>query len=810
MESARRERSRAEAEALQYYARLLTPQQIAALKIPLPPKRGKMPRLRGLTPGAQIATRNQFWESELAALIRWGDSLTGTQRSALRAAAKAVEEQAVKETPAFDREALPDPTKGYSWRSDATEAGFSAQELERLERDKLLIEDVQLKQSFQAYTGAGPFFITSDSLLNGFHVLFEDSFRELEYRRVSQLRTALERMLKDAGASAASSTLPGMKVAWRQAQLAAGPAMVLLGSSPELFDLDVRAEIERQVALVRTADGNALPEWLGPPSPRFLAIDYRRFRPTGFYADGYYLRDYFRAVRWLQVVPFRLDRDSESLALLLLARASVEDSNSWARRQPLQMYSRWLGRTEERNLVRAGRVFTSTYPRPELTAAMVESWRSDITARGDSEDDYPVNEDVRLPPAGVPNAEPIQYHILGTLEFPEAQLFQKLADAGEGVSGLTLAAFLGSDLGRRNLSVGALTVVNAERKMSVAPRRREADLYAGYLQVLASLFTPPEPDAPEFMRNDAWAAKSCQAALASWAQMRHTFSLQAKESANYLGMISVPPGFIEPNPQFLHHFARLCGWSEEQFADDGAFQPCGLREAEEIRTEASWIEEVTRKNAGVPGYDFLRDLGPLSRDLDYFRKCEAHGVISGELRGAALQEFNAKVVAEMRAEADDIASGRTAPKSGSSQLQQRWRELERMAYQLEAMVQKQLRRRPWTDDESAVLRAYGETLASIMGYDGNSWLNPRDDAPRWAEVHRDPRVGRVLAESVGRPRKLYVLYPWNGGEILCRGSVMSYYEYWESGPKTDEEWKTKLDSPEAPPVPVWIEAIMAR
>ena len=95
-------------------------------------------------------------------------------------------------------------------------------------------------------------------------------------------------------------------------------------------------------------------------------------------------------------------------------------------------------------------------------------------------------------------------------------------------------------------------------------------------------------------------------------------------------------------------------------------------------------------------------------------------------------------------------------------------------------------------------------ISAIRGYRRGM---TRRDGPRSTGT---PKSGRSLSECVGRPRRLYVLYPWNGGEILCRGSVMSYYEYWESGPLTDEEWKAKLDSKDAPAQPAWIEPIMAR
>lgn len=628
-----------------------------------------------------------------------------------------------------------------------------------------------------------------------------------------KLRECLERILQNGRLIVRTSTAPeaSTAAAWRQAQLALGPAMRLLGSPADLFDVECREEIERQVAHIRAAERVELPPWLGPASRTLLAIDYGRFRPTGFYANGYYLSDYFRAVRWLQVVPFRADRDPELLGILLLGRAAAENDDSEIRRM-LEAYSRWLGVEDERDLISAANWIRRHGSASALTTTTLDVMRGGLLSSADSDERYPINEAIRLPPKGARTLEEIQFHVLRTYRLPETELFQRLADAGEEPSGLDVAALLGSGLARRLVSANgnSASILGRAPLFPEKPRRDETDLYSEYLQVLTTLFGPPEPDAPEFMRNAVWAAKSCQTALAGWAQMRHTFSLQAKMSENYLGMILVPPGFVEPNSQFFQRFAQLCARVQDQLDEDGAFNPSGLREAEGLRDDASWIEEISRKNPEISGSDFMYELGLSARSWRYVTECEKHGVELFKLSSAELQEFNRKIVADLRAQADDLATGKSRPASGSSPLRERWQRLERTARQLEAMAQKQLRRRPWTPEEDKFIKEYGESLAFVMGYDGNSWLSPKDDAPRWVEIHRDPNVGKSLAVGVGRPRKLYVLYPWNGGEILCRGSVMSYYEYWEPGHLTDEEWKAKLDSKGAPSMPSWIAPIVAR
>lgn len=113
--------------------------------------------------------------------------------------------------------------------------------------------------------------------------------------------------------------------------------------------------------------------------------------------------------------------------------------------------------------------------------------------------------------------------------------------------------------------------------------------------------------------------------------------------------------------------------------------------------------------------------------------------------------------------------------------------------------------------EDDFIRKYGEQLALVHGYFGNSWLTPRDDAPRWASVAHDPNSDTQLAVGVGRARLIHVLYPYGDGEVLCTGAVMSYYEYPACGtPLTDTEWRAKFDGPTAPALPAWLSPYLAR
>ncbi len=123
-------------------------------------------------------------------------------------------------------------------------------------------------------------------------------------------------------------------------------------------------------------------------------------------------------------------------------------------------------------------------------------------------------------------------------------------------------------------------------------------------------------------------------------------------------------------------------------------------------------------------------------------------------------------------------------------------------------AERELRRRPLSDDDSAFLRSFGETLAGVMLYGGNSYLEPNDDAPRVADILSNPNDGRHLHVGVGRPRAVYVLYPYEGRDVLCRGAVLPYFESLGTTRLTDEDWRALLGSAEAPSPPEWLMPIV--
>ena len=360
----------------------------------------------------------------------------------------------------FGSAKLPASTSGYDWRTVGRYAGLSESELVQLDRDKLLLEDISLQQSFEAYTKpAHPVFITSDSALNAFHVLFEDSFRELELRRRFQPAHPTRKRRKESPRTPRErpQQLSPRRAPTRlaHAQLVVGPALRLLGTPADFFDADAREEIERQVEKIRAATAVELPTWLAPASRTLLALDYRRCKPVGFYTETESLKNYFRAVRWLQNVPFRADRDDELTAIGLLGYATNQNFEHGTE-QFFESYAALLGRPDNPALPESAYDFQNFLLQNRDASswttqlASIRHWllRS-VIARDDwmklkrltTSASRTLRQDPRNP---VPRP-------LRRARCPTRSRLAKLADSGRLPSGLAVAALLGSDFARRQL-----------------------------------------------------------------------------------------------------------------------------------------------------------------------------------------------------------------------------------------------------------------------------------------------------------------------------------------------------------------------
>jgi hypothetical protein len=725
---------------------------------------------------------------------------------------------------------FPDPASGYAWRKEAARAGLAKADIEALAAQKILMGRETYRQVFTPYIETDlPVFVTSDSLLGAFHVLFEESVLRMEEANARLLPEVLKFVwegLQTAGADLTDR--PELAApARRRARIVIGTALALVGEKPAGLDAETAAIIAAEGRKVENARLQMeKPAWLGPAERDFLGLDYTRYRPRGFYVRSEALARHFRAVAWLQSIPFRVAKDEELLAILMLGdtlgfiRFRGAPQRHVVYHRFFRAYRYLLGAGDDWDLVTAAFALHGQLPRGVARSDLARR-RQSLLEEARKRGDWPlINDQLRFPPDAapedVPAAEP-NFRILSACRTPDAALFQRTTDlrgpARPFPDGLQVVAALGSAWARARLPGADDALLKTIDE--TAPLFKGEGLYARYLHCVAALLDPPETGAPAFMAGDAWQAKSAQAALAGWAQLRHTWALQAKQSVTYACAVSIPPGFVEPEPEFFARMATLLTLTRQAFDDLGVLAPDRGALAAEVRGLARQMREkkVAEKGGDAPMELVERDPGLFERLFMLLACIKEPG--DDRDRKKALAEAPAR----LDALADRIARHgipgderfQRFLRETHADLAPLWERLQDVCRRLEGLARKELRGEALTPDEGRFIMGYGVRIAGCMLYGGNSYVHPRDDAPRAIDVHANPYVSDkrcYLEAAVARPRALYVLYPYGGGEVLCRGAVVPYYEFRSAERLTDAEWRALLDAGGCPAPPDWVQPLL--
>jgi hypothetical protein len=470
------------------------------------------------------------------------------------------------------------PQRRPDWRETAAKT-LSTAEIEQLARDKILVTDRVFLQVFEAYSEKDlPPFITSDSLLNAFHVLFEETVIALEKGNAKSLPKLLQEILRclPVAATNVSGKSDLTQAAMFRAKTVVGIALNLLGVPPDPSDPALAARIAEETARIEKAEGLYMPQWLGPAEPDFLGLDYARFKPRGFYTRTPELERYFRAISWLQAIPFRVGSDEELLSILLLA-ATIDpgyttppppDTVSVDLQEILRCFDYLIGHPDDWDLRSATKWSARKLDLENKGLAKIrEDIAKPVCVQGKNRNAWEnaprINDRLRIAPFDPTDPDEANYRIISAYRTPDAILFQRTTDPRQFrrpfPSGLEVAASLGSTFARDQLAASepeALLKVIEELKPSFAME----GVYGDYLKCLSVLLAPPEADAPAFMSGLPWQRKNCQSALSGWSQLRHAFTLQAKEAFSFFGISFLDTGFVEPVPEF---YSRLQLLAEE-------------------------------------------------------------------------------------------------------------------------------------------------------------------------------------------------------------------------------------------------------
>ncbi len=730
--------------------------------------------------------------------------------------------------------------------SDTKSQKGRTNELYKLESEKILVTNRSYRQVFEPYIKSGyTVFITSDAVLNAFHVLFKESIYRFEKENAKKLprilgliwerlqleekrafknspisRTTKKTKQNGGDGSREKEGLDLRQAAIRRIQTVIAVSIKLMGDKRIKLDRHLKRIVKEEVEQINNAKGVRTLGWLGGPRQMAVSLDYSVFKPRGMYVQSKQLSRYFRAIKWLQSIPFQIDRDEELFGIFKLGKI-IGDSqfNDFPGRSDIEnffkCYRDLWGHPNERDIMLAVQI---SRDRPRSLKSVREYIKNrDLGLNTTSLNKRLHPEDYRSGPV---NSQ--TFYIISPFHQADTILLRRMEELKKSMktrsAGLEICSALGSQSAREKLIKSTVREERAHLLKLIAeslPFFKSKNLYNQYFGCLMALLDDTESDAPEFMKRDAWKIKSCNTALFGWSGYRNAFEAKAKPVIlNEMAEVSesLPPGFVEPDPEF---FARLGGLAEELkifFERYDGFKPPRYILAGTLRTFAGYITDMKY---------------PLDEHASPYTKVELAVVNRSVLLLAALRDtryysenFYSRrkdIVNEINAFAGDIEKGKYDNNptyqgliiETNLDIKYLWKSLINICRRIEVIAHKQLRDVPLNKQENYFLSAFGEKLASVMFYNENTYRNPHDDAPAITAIYPDPdKKGKLLLTGTGRPRELLVLYPYKGREVLCRGAVLLYYELMLPGRISNTEWRRIQNSNERPGSPAWLKPLL--
>jgi hypothetical protein len=266
---------------------------------------------------------------------------------------------------------------------------LSEAQRERLARDGFVISPGSEKEFFTVYEKARyanvPIFVTSDSLLHVYHLLFDKVLRTAEVGYfiplLRDLNQALLTRVQDE-----YQVLQG--TGWEEA---ARRTVAFVGVASKLLDPGVQVPayaadlVDAELALIEGASGIL-------PSPLFPGLefgeDYTQYIPRGHYTKSDELRAYFKSMMWYGRMTFRLKTDdpevgrAETRSALLLAHALRTADVAY--RPALDIWADlynptvfFVGRSDDLTVLQYGEVIDQVYGPGATVAALADETKLD-------------------------------------------------------------------------------------------------------------------------------------------------------------------------------------------------------------------------------------------------------------------------------------------------------------------------------------------------------------------------------------------------------------------------------------------------
>lgn len=625
---------------------------------------------------------------------------------------------------------------------------FSEGQKKLLSQNAFVVSPATEEQLFYIYEKNSylkiPSFITTDSVLQVYHIFYDYSLRNLETSKLIKAAEDLtESMLKKSIDNYNSIKNPVVKKAALLNVAYFGVASLALQKElPDGMPDEAEKLAQREYTLIQNKGGfrqSAIFPYM---------IDYSQFEPRGHYTRSDDFKRYFIAMSWYGQAPLPLYKDKEqkvrnveqTLQALLMTytlfqeKQGEQDIDIWEKiYEPTTFY---VGKSDDLTIYNYRELLVKAYGENPDMESLDEESKLDIVYEEAKKLPEP---QIKAKYLDVTTPVGKQMRFMGQRYIPDSEIIQELVEIIERwkPSGLDVMGVLGSERAyditlndEDNYWDGYPQAFSKMKdKFTKLPEETwRSNMYYGWLWVLKSFAGTFGEGYPSFMTNAAWVDKSLSTALGSWSELRHDTILYGKQSGAEKGGGEEPKilNYVEPAVEVYDKLLWLTTYSRENLSKRGILN-------ENVENAIDRFENL----------------------LTFLRDCSIK-----ELKGEDLSDEDNMRLYNYGAWMEDLTAS-----LASDGL--RWFEIESET------------------DKNMALIADFHTIAP------NRYDN-----------------GGFMEAGVGPAHEIYVVVPIGGKLYLTRGAVFSYYEFESDKRLTDEEWQKMLKENKAPKQPYWTETFI--
>jgi hypothetical protein len=426
-----------------------------------------------------------------------------------------------------------------------------------------------------AYDKNMPIMITTDAVLHTYHVLFDETLKQIETNEfIGELNSMINTLLVKAQEEAESVAGNPLETASKLNLMYLEVAHALM--QPSFTPTTVEAQQELQLI----SDHNAMTE-----SPIFgYKEDYTQYVPRGHYTESEQLEAYFKTMMWFGRMRFALltndvvDVEQTRAAILLTWMVTGNEStyNVWQRIYDVTKF--FVGVSDDLTFEDYSTVLSQkgiTVPEQILNENTVGSIANDLLNMSRAKilgtyamvnSDLPQQEELQ----GTLN-ETAGLRFMGQRFIPDSYMLQQLVFPQVGTSsyprllpkGLDVSAVLGSSLAKQILDKTEAAYANYEQQIeklgaefgTLSTTNWTQNLYWSWLYTANTTLAkiPSEVRYPTFMTTPAWGYEKLQTFEGTWTELRHDTILYAKQSFTG-GTTSVGPPPPPPSTAYVESY----------------------------------------------------------------------------------------------------------------------------------------------------------------------------------------------------------------------------------------------------------------